>query len=84
MTKRDKKWLCVYCKVDTKYEHFYLKSCVWNLIHNSKDGMVCIECCEKKLGRRLNKHDFTDCYINDLNFGEKSLKLIDRLTTVPV
>ena len=76
---RNKKWLCVSCNKDTKYEHFYLKDKVWFKVHNSKVGMLCIDCIESKLKRKLNKTDFTDCYINQLNFGEKSTQLIDRL-----
>lgn len=79
--KRSKKWLCLFCNKDTKYEHFYLKDEVWFKVHNSKKGMVCINCVEIKLNRKLCKKDFTDCYINKLNYGNKSIELIKRLST---
>lgn len=75
-----RKWFCVYCSADVHLEHCFLKQEIWNKIHNSCFGMVCLSCMEQRLGRLLNKDDFTDCYINRLNYGSKSARLVDRLT----
>lgn len=80
--KRSNKWKCLSCRNDTRYEHFFLKDEIWFKVHNSKSGMMCINCIEIRLGRKLNKSDFTDCYINKLDYGSKSLVLLDRLTNV--
>jgi len=32
--------------------------------HGSVKGMICIDCFEKMLGRKLNKDDFTDTFDN--------------------
>ncbi len=74
------KWLCVGCKEDTHLEHFFVVNGVWFKVHNSKYGMMCVGCMEARLGRKLNKNDFTSCYINQLNYGAKSDRLRDRLT----
>ena len=78
--KRSNKWKCLICKVDTRYEHFYLLDEIWYLVHDSKDGMLCINCIEEKLERKLTKADFTDCFINKINYGNKSVALIERLS----
>jgi hypothetical protein len=44
------------------------------------DGMLCIGCLEKRIGRQLCAQDFTDAPVNDINDGIKSLRLKDRLT----
>ena len=80
MTKSRSKWICLDCKVDTGkiYEHYFLKQSVWDTIHTSIKGMLCIGCAEQRLGRKLTKDDFTDCYINSLK-GKHSLRLLSRL-----
>lgn len=42
--------------------------------------MVCVPCCEKKLGRKLTKKDFTPAFINNPKYGKKSQLLIERLS----
>lgn len=74
------KWKCLDCGTDTKYEHYFIHNHVWYQCHNSNKGMLCISCLEKRLGRKLNKTDFTDCYINRITYGKKSTLLIERLT----
>lgn len=80
--RRDKLKPCYYCGVSTveKGEHFYLKSSVWNIIHNSERGFVCLDCRERIIGRLLNKNDFTDCSINKPQRGKlMNSKLYDRI-----
>jgi hypothetical protein len=75
---------CLHCGVDTVRlnEHFYLKNEVWNQVHSSERGFLCVGCVELRLGRRLNKDDFTSVSINRFHPGvRKSQRLIERLTT---
>lgn len=60
------KWKCLDCQVDTGKigEHYMLKDDIWKLVNNSKSGMLCIGCLEKRLGRKLNHSDFNDSHIN--------------------
>lgn len=37
-------------------------------------------CLENRLGRMLNKKDFTSYPINNINSGKKSMRLISRIT----
>lgn len=81
-TKSRTKWLCLSCGIDTgkAHEHYMLKDKVWELVHNSPNGMYCIGCFESKLGRELSRIDFNDSYINDPHFAPMSMRLFDRLT----
>jgi hypothetical protein len=42
--------------------------------------MLCVADVEKRIGRILVPADFTSAYINRLNFGFKSDRLIERMT----
>ena len=83
MTKKiDKRFICIDCKVHTGKigEYYMLENDTWNKIHDSIYGMLCIGCCEKRLGRKLTKSDFHDCFLNrHTPCGAKSLRLVDRL-----
>lgn len=76
-----KRFKCMDCKVDTGKigEHYMLKDTTWNAVHSTAIGMLCIGCLEQRLGRMLSKHDFNDSYVNNLNFGIKSQRLINRM-----
>ncbi|QNN98405.1 hypothetical protein SEA_LILMARTIN_192 [Streptomyces phage LilMartin] len=76
-----KKWLCLDCKVDTGKigEHFFLNMEVWTLTGLGHKGMLCVEHVEKRIGRRLVPADFTSAYINRLNNGFKSDRLVSRI-----
>lgn len=77
-----KKFLCLDCNIDTGRigEFYYLKEEIWNSVA-PKVGMLCIDCLEKRLKRKLKSSDFDSCFLNSLKFGQKSAKLIDRLTS---
>ena len=47
--------------------------------HGAGDGMLCIGCLEKRIGRKLRRQDFTDCPLNEIT-ETKSLRLQDRLS----
>lgn len=73
---------CDDCGKSTINEYYMLKDEVWNSI-GTKQTNLCVDCCEKRLGRKLNKNDFMDI---ELNFWEnmkkfKTPKLINRLET---
>ncbi|QGH78343.1 hypothetical protein SEA_TRIBUTE_190 [Streptomyces phage Tribute] len=76
-----KKWLCLDCGVDTGRigEHFFLDMNVWSLTGLGHEGMLCVEHVEKRIGRRLVPADFTSAYINRLNNGFKSARLVSRI-----
>lgn len=75
-----KKWLCIDCNIDTGRigEFYFVQTNLWLQAVGSINGMLCIGCLEKRIGRQLIKHDFTDCYLNSPK-GIKSLRLQDRL-----
>lgn len=57
-----------------------LRDEVWNKIHASPVGMLCIGCAEKRLGRALVAADFNDSHVNRIKPGEsKSCRLVSRL-----
>lgn len=76
-----KKWLCLDCGVDTGKigEHFFLDMSVWALTGLGHEGMLCVEHVEERIGRRLVPADFTSAYINRLNNGFKSDRLVSRI-----
>ena len=57
-----KKFLCLDCKVDTGKiaEYYLLKDSVWLVANPDYAGMLCIECCERRLGRKLVFDDFSE------------------------
>ncbi len=79
--KSRKKFLCLDCKVDTGLagEHYMLIDKTWLSVVDSNKGMLCIGCIEKRLGRQLCPDDFNNSYVNNLNFGTRSVRLMSRL-----
>ena len=75
------KWFCLDCGVDTGKisEHYFIKTPLWMSLVGSDKGMVCVGCLEKRLGRKLNKNDFTQCYLNDPKRNNMSERLLSRL-----
>lgn len=81
MHKSKRKWLCVDCDTDTKYEHYFAKNDVWfGEAKMGEAGMLCIGCLEKRIGRLLKASDFTSAHINDPRRYSKTARLVDRLT----
>lgn len=91
--KIDKNFICIDCEVYTCpingiAEYYSLKDNIWFTANppNTKgskydNGMLCIGCVEKRLGRELNLKDFIKCPLNELDFPwKKSQRLIDRLS----
>lgn len=63
--KRTNPFLCRDCNMNTdrKSEYYMVHDRVWRKA-GSPDGMLCIGCLEARIGRFLNKYDFTDAFIN--------------------
>lgn len=76
-----RKFLCLDCKVDTGkiYEHYMLIEETWFAIHQSKFGMLCIGCVEKRLGRMLTKDDFNESHVNNPKLYPMSARLLSRI-----
>jgi len=80
---------CVDCTVGTMaLDEFYIvHDHVWEQAWADRrkswlprdDEILCIGCLEKRIGRTLTRHDFTDAPINLLDQG-RSDRLRDRLT----
>lgn len=75
---------CLDCDVNTleNDEYYMIQFDMWKRIHPDNDGMLCIGCLEKRLGRELIAADFIDAPVNNLDSGIKSERLINRLTKV--
>ena len=71
---------CSDCGKSVLNEGYMLKDNVWDSIADKKTNL-CVDCCEKRLGRKLNKEDFQDIGYNFWKDMKpfKSTKLIDRL-----
>lgn len=52
---------------------------LWKKITKNKRDIICVGCCEAKLGRDLRPEDFTDCKINKDWVHRKSNRLLARL-----
>lgn len=59
--------LCADCSVDVDYiqENYMVHDHVWQGAGMSpRGGRLCVKCIEKRLGRKLNRGDFTLCPLN--------------------
>ncbi len=66
MHKSKRKWICVDCPRNTKHEHYFVNNSVWcEEAKMPETGMLCVQCLEGRIGRRLEPSDFTDAFIND-------------------
>ena len=63
-------------------EHYMVQNDIWKA-YGAGDGMLCIGCLEKRIGRKLRRQDFIDLPINEINPETQSLRLQDRLSTEP-
>jgi hypothetical protein len=76
------KFLCLDCGIDTSRigEFYFVQTETWISVVGSKNGMLCIGCLERRLGRLLKQSDFTDAYINRRDWGSKSARFLNRLS----
>lgn len=54
------------CGADTyvNEQYYMLKNRLWKRIHPLMDGMLCLPCAEKRLGRPLSRRDFKKSPVN--------------------
>lgn len=81
MARSRRKFQCVDCRVDTGkiHEHYFVHTHLWLTVMPSVNGMLCIGCIEKRLGRSLTARDFTDATINNPRYEPKSQRLMARM-----
>jgi hypothetical protein len=69
---------CADCAYD--YEEYYMvRDDIWKA-HGAGKGVGCLE---KRIGRLLRRQDFIDLPLNETNPETQSLRLQDRLSTLP-
>lgn len=80
MHKSKRKWLCLDCGENTKFEHYFVKNDVWfKMAKMGECGMLCVGCLEARIGRILVPSDFTDCHINNWRKNAMSTRLVSRI-----
>ena len=70
---------CADCRHDFD-EYYMVHDYIWEA-SGIGEGILCIGCLENRIGRTLCAQDFIDALVNDINYGIKSLRLKDRLTS---
>jgi len=59
---------CIDCDKDiyqNPKDYYMIRNDLWKKYGVGK-GMLCIECIEKRLGRKICKEDLTDCLVNTI------------------
>ena len=64
--------LCEDCESDS-FKWFMVQNEIWDK-YGVDDRMLCLECLEKRVGRKMLFEDFTDCPLNNENEYIQSLK----------
>jgi hypothetical protein len=79
--KIDKTFLCLDCKIDTAEldEYYLVRDEVWREANPQGDGMLCISCLEKRLGRELTHDDFAFVPLNLIALFRGSDLLRERM-----
>lgn len=81
--KSDRKsFICIGCKKDTWDEYYMVYTRIWKKVNPKVKGMLCINCVETRLGRKLNKKDFTTAIVNSMRM-KRTPKLRNRLSSPP-
>jgi hypothetical protein len=62
-------------------EYYMVHKQIWTTF-GVGDGYLCIGCLEQRLGRKLNRGDFTDAPCNTEEGYSRSLRLLDRMGVV--
>jgi len=77
--KKHSRQCCLDCGLDTfeAEEYYVLHDELWQRINPQIEGMLCISCAEKRLGRKLNGADFADVPINIVH-AERSPVIASR------
>lgn len=75
---------CIDCHTNTGEigEYYMVRKNVWKLANlGPDDGMLCIGCLEKRIGRKLTHWDFPDIPVNDPLLFKQSKRLQNRLNS---
>lgn len=75
-----KNFLCIKCGKDTWDEYYMLYSRIWKRVNPKVKGMLCIDCVEARLGRKLTKKDFTKAPVNTIK-TKRTAQLRGRLSS---
>lgn len=79
-------WDCKDCKHNLKEnyfgEGFMVHDKLWDE-HGVGENILCMDCFEKRLGRKLVARDFYDCHLNEVNEKIKTLKKESKLKKLP-
>lgn len=61
----DTNWICPCGKncLEGEHDYYMLNHDIWIQINGKKDGMLCMNCVEEKLGRKLEANDILPCYL---------------------
>ena len=81
-------WYCKDCSFNTflgTSDYYMVQDKLWDK-HCPKYGMLCISCLEKRIGRKLELEDFTDCPLNKQNSHVRKLKIkkFSRITKLGI
>lgn len=87
-SKKINRFLCMDCGVCTSKicEYYMVHDKIWNSVVEKSEShrMLCIECLENRLKRKLTASDFTSAPINDISIGmglHHSDRLKNRITS---
>jgi hypothetical protein len=64
--------------IDDSRDYYMVKHSLWEKIAIKKKGMLCMDCFEKRLGRRLEKEDILICPVSVEDNWYTSLILKDN------
>ena len=74
--------VCLDCGADTDAinESYLLHDELWHKVNPAEAGMLCVGCCERRLGRKLRRNDFTRFSLSAFDEGMPiSRRLRDRV-----
>ena len=73
----DKHWCCVDCDINTFIhtdDYFMVKHKIWKKFGVGTE-MLCVNCLEKRMGRKITKHDLLNCQLNT-KINQFTMKLL--------
>jgi hypothetical protein len=74
---------CMDCGQDVTNEFFMIHGPLWAQAVKGKIGWICVPCLEHRMGRRLQREDFTLCPANVTTF-RKTERLLERMGGEPL
>lgn len=66
--------ICEDCEKED-FDYFMVQNEIWEKFGNG-EGLLCMSCLEKRMGRKLKAEDFTDCVLNDESEEVKAIRKI--------